>query len=440
MLTISRFVHEKGHGLWHSLSRTCIPADEATRAFIRQHRTLMMVPEQWVEVLGATTTSALLAADMLVDTTHDVRTITDVAQQRSQIQGLYLLVSLNCNLDCGYCLYRASEGQALVATHGKRHMDPATAVLGVDCYVTTVAHNHRPEGYWQQITFYGGEPLLNVAAITAAVDRIHEHMDSGTLWDGTELVINTNGVLLTDQMINYLVANNIQVQISIDGFGPVHDRNRSTPAGVGSFEYVIDTLDRLHRAGALVCPMITVTDANISELPGFTLWLCTTYGITQYALSLLMSGTAATADSYPERAAAAMLDSITATATVGATDNGLASLVAGLHQPGPIARPSCGGGRKITVFPSGQLHTCQALESSGISYVSELPTFDTNAATLRDWQARSRFRDNACLDCPALGSCGGGCAAGSYHSNRAIQSIDPHSCRWTRELYALTSE
>lgn len=438
MLTISRFVTVEVGSLWHSLLFTRIIADSTTLEVMQASRELTLPLEMWNHRLGADAVTLLTQAGILVDPVADEQLLHNLSTRPVQIQGLYLLLSLNCNLDCSYCLYRASAGQSLATAHGKRQMSPRTAVQGVDCFSEAVLNNCHYEGYWQQVTFYGGEPLMNVAALTVAMKRVQQLQDEGALWSGTELVLNTNGTMLTDPFIRLLAAAGVEVQISIDGFADVHNRNRVTPAGEGSFDAVVKNLDRLQQAGASIHPMITVTDDNIPTLSEFAVWLCTTYGVRQYALNLLMSGTESIeTDDYPERAAAAMLQTIRATEAIGATDPGLSSLVRGFDGPATVASQSCGGGRKITVFPSGEIHTCQALESSGISQVGELPDFDSDSPTVADWRARCRFQHKACLACPALGSCGGGCAAGSFHTSGTIHAIDPHSCRWTLALYAL---
>lgn len=438
MLTISRFVTVEAGALWHSLLFTRIIVDSTSLNTVRASRELALPLEAWNHHLGADTVALFTQNRILVDQAADEQLLNNLAQRLVQIQGLYLLLSLNCNLDCSYCLYRASASQSLAATHGKRHMSPQTALQGVDCFVEAVRNNHHNEGYWQQITFYGGEPLLNVPAMIAAMKHIHQHQTEGALWNGTELVLNTNGTLLTDPLIRLLAATGVEIQISIDGFSDVHNRNRVTPGGEGSFDAVLCNLDRLQQVGASIYPMITVTDDNIPTLSEFVVWLCTTYDIKQYAMNLLMSGTKSveTTD-YPERAAAAMLQTIRATEVIGATDPGLSNMVKGFDRPATVAGQSCGGGSKITVFPSGEIHTCQALESSGTSHVGALPDFDPTSPTIADWRARTRFQHEACLACPALGSCGGGCAAGSFHTNGTIHAIDPNSCRWTLALYAL---
>ena len=426
----------ESNALWHSLLFRRIFLDSDQMQKVMECHGAALTLDEWGQGIGGTLANDLRRAGFLAKPDDDERMVRNQVEKPVQIQGLYLVLATDCNLDCSYCLYRAGASQSLAGDRNMSRMSPKVAVEGVDCFAEAVRGNHRNDGYWQQITFYGGEPLLNLGALHSAVERIRALRDDGELWDGTGLVINTNGILLTEQIVRFLVLQGIEVQISVDGFSSVHDLNRKTRNGQGSFSRVTKKLDLLRSFGASVRPLITVTEDNIVGLPDFVTWLCATYGITQYAFNLLMSGTGTCAADYPTRAAKAMRDTVRATEVIGATDPALSEIIGGFAGPA-ISGQSCGGGRKITVFPSGQLHACQALEASGVSLVSELPSFDIESAAFQTWKRRSRFNDETCLACPALGNCGGGCAAGSFHTGGDIHSVDPNNCQWTLALYDL---
>lgn len=117
----------------------------------------------------------------------------------------------------------------------------------------------------------------------------------------------------------------------------------------------------------------------------------------------------------------------------GIEDN-FGSTIKGFLGPQP-SQQSCGAGRKITIFPNGKIHTCQALEESGVTFLGQLPEFDPDSVNWQYWQRRTRFNNNECLECPVVGSCGGGCAAGSYNTCQDINSIDPNYCKWIKALF-----
>jgi len=258
--------------------------------------------------------------------------------------------------------------------------------------------------------------------------------DKGELWGNTCVVINTNGTLIDESFARMIAERGVEVQISIDGFRETHDKNRRTRSKKGSFDRVIRGLMELNKAGASFVPMITLNKDNLEEFPGFIEWLCKNAGIRRYGTNLLMSTTEREETNYPEKAAASMIEADRMAKRFGVSDENFTGTVGGFSHPG-IAKQSCGAGRKITIFPNGEVHTCQALEGSGITYLGKDLRFNYSDPVWLEWRTRNRFGNESCLSCPVLGACGGGCAAGSYHTNGSIKTIDPNYCRWIKKLF-----
>jgi uncharacterized protein len=147
-----------------------------------------------------------------------------------------------------------------------------------------------------------------------------------------------------------------------------------------------------------------------------------------------MSNTEQDDPKYPEKAARAMIEAGNIAKQFGACDENFIGTLASFSQS-QVVKQSCGAGRKLTVFPNGEIHACQALEKSGLTRIGSIPQFDKSSTNWREWKNRTRFIIDECLDCPILGSCGGGCAAGSYHANGSIKAIDPNYCRWMKNLF-----
>ena len=69
------------------------------------------------------------------------------------------------------------------------------------------------------ITFYGGEPLMNMKTIKYAVRYINQFYKENVYY-----MLTTNGLLLNDANIKFLAENEIGLAISIDGPQKEHDR------------------------------------------------------------------------------------------------------------------------------------------------------------------------------------------------------------------------
>lgn len=94
-----------------------------------------------------------------------------------------------------------------------------------------------------EIDFFGGEPLLNMETVRAAVAHIRcREAETGKKFN---LTLTTNTVLLGGETLDFLNRENIQLILSIDGRREVHDRMRPFAGGVVSYDLV---LANMHKA------------------------------------------------------------------------------------------------------------------------------------------------------------------------------------------------
>jgi len=367
---------------------------------------------------------------------NDLLTKIEQSLGPPSIQSLFLMIKTSCNLKCSYCLLDWNEAETLLSPI--KTMTMPTATEAVKLFAEQVANNPKPDGYWQAVTFYGGEPMMNLEVLTGVVDLIAGMRVSGTLWEGTEIILNTNGVLIDERFATYAATMGIEVQVSLDGFEQDHDLNRVDHQGNGSFKRAVRGIELLVSAGAKTVPMITVNDQNMLNLTDFVRWMGAELGITEYMMNVLMSETGQATAHYPINAARAMWDAYHQNLEYGICDTTYAGQLESFSPDSPIVRPSCGAnGRKLTVFPDGQVHTCQALNNAEVSRVGTLTTFSTTGSQWSNWKRRSRFSRETCLNCALLGSCGAGCAAGAYRASGSINGLDPNHCHWLKETFRL---
>jgi uncharacterized protein len=91
------------------------------------------------------------------------------------------------------------------------------------------------------IVLHGGEPLLLGASKLSRFCRTLRE----ALPHPCGIHVQTNGVLLSDEIIDVLVRYDVGVSVSIDGPQAVHDENRKDHRGKGSFERVRAGIGRL---------------------------------------------------------------------------------------------------------------------------------------------------------------------------------------------------
>ncbi|MEY9932668.1 uncharacterized protein ABH926_007319 [Catenulispora sp. GP43] len=135
-----------------------------------------------------------------------------------------------CNLACTYCYIYEGPDQSW--RDKPATMSPAT----IDLAASRIAEHveaHRPP--WIEVVLHGGEPLL---AGLPTLRRVAEAIRGAVGDTAVRLIVQTNGLLLTEQMLEGLEALDILVAVSIDGTASDNDRRRRFRDGRGSHEAV----------------------------------------------------------------------------------------------------------------------------------------------------------------------------------------------------------
>jgi uncharacterized protein len=142
-----------------------------------------------------------------------------------------VLTTMRCNLACSYCIQGEHPSHA-------SHMSPgqADAVAG---WIAERLDAVRPARL--VVTFFGGEPLLNVPALERVASAAHAACAARGIEIALDLV--TNGLLLSRKLVDRLVPLGLRtVKVTLDGDAATHDRQRPTPGGRGSFDVILDNL------------------------------------------------------------------------------------------------------------------------------------------------------------------------------------------------------
>jgi uncharacterized protein len=157
-------------------------------------------------------------------------------QLNSSLAQIVLNITEDCNLRCAYCVY--SGKYKYRREHSLREMPRSVAFKAVDFFL-----QHSKASEEATIGFYGGEPFLNFKLIEDIVAYVEGK-------DGDNRIrfnLTTNGTILTDRILDFIVAHNVRMLVSLDGPQEVHDRHRVFKSGKGSFETVMKNLERICR-------------------------------------------------------------------------------------------------------------------------------------------------------------------------------------------------
>lgn len=142
------------------------------------------------------------------------------------LRRITLQLTQQCNLRCSYCIYSESN-YTRQRTHSDRKMDFSTAKKAIDFLVDRAIDSDSIG-----ISLYGGEPLLEFELIKKIVGYA-KNRAAGKI---CTFSMTTNGTLLTDEILEFLAENSVNLLISMDGPKEIHDANRKyRNSGVGSY-------------------------------------------------------------------------------------------------------------------------------------------------------------------------------------------------------------
>lgn len=169
------------------------------------------------------------------------------------ISSLTLFMIQECNLRCTYCY--GEEGEY----HEKGRMTDEVAFAAVDFLIKQSGKNQN-----LNITFFGGEPLLNFSLIQQTVNYVKKQ---ALLYNKDfTFSITTNGTLITSKIKDFFYENNFSVQISIDGDEKTHNYNRVFKGGQGSYQLVVKRTEEMRKENRLIARgTVTANELNISK-------------------------------------------------------------------------------------------------------------------------------------------------------------------------------
>ena len=151
------------------------------------------------------------------------------------INSIDLLISEDCNLACKYCYVKNGQYQGksdlMFVDIGKKAVDFLIQKSG-----------DRNDLF---LCFFGGEPLLNFEVLKAVVTYALEKGETNNKL--FHFTMTTNGILLTDDIVEFIGKHRFKVTISIDGDKTSHNKNRPIPKRGDSYTTLINNLKKLDR-------------------------------------------------------------------------------------------------------------------------------------------------------------------------------------------------
>ncbi len=151
-----------------------------------------------------------------------------------RIQLLVVQPTPFCNIDCRYCYLPDRTNKSVVADRTL-----------VNLFSQVFASGWVRDGV--TIVWHAGEPMVLPIDFYRRAFRLIDGLKPADL--SLTHSFQTNGTLIDDAWCEFFAAEQISVGVSIDGPQPLHDINRRTRSGHGTFERTIAGIRRLRRHG-----------------------------------------------------------------------------------------------------------------------------------------------------------------------------------------------
>lgn len=375
------------------------------------------------EILELKEAGALFTEDIYKDY------IFDFKNRQTVVKALCLHIAHDCNLACQYCF--AEEGEY----HGRRAlMSFEVGKKALDFLVHNSGNRINLE-----VDFFGGEPLMNwevVKQLVAYGRSLEEPFHKKF-----RFTLTTNGILLNDEIQEFLNKEMSNVVLSIDGRKEVHDKMRPFRGGQGSYDVIVPKFQKLaesrNQMNYYVRGTFTRNNLDFSE----DVLNLADLGFEQISIEPVVAEDAepyaireedvpGIKEEYDKLAAALLKRQ-----KEGKGVNFFHFMIDLAGGPCVAKRLSgCGSGTEyLAVTPWGDFYPCHQFVGEEAFLMGNVDEGITNTKVRDDFKCCNVYAKEKCRDCFARFYCSGGCAANSYHFHGKIDDAYDIGCELQRK-------
>lgn len=314
----------------------------------------------------------------------------------SEDVSVWLHLTNSCNLGCKYCFVRNKDAMVM--------QDSVSDSCADKLAQTAIKYNLKKI----TIKFAGGEPTL----VLPLVKRFRKRLEKAL--SGTDVVCHTallsNGMILDDEIIDFLSQPNSNISISLDGYGDFHDIYRRTKSGAPTWSQIVKNIDLLQKNNIRPFIMGAISEQTRSTLPDLVRWVLNRGMRTR--LSVVRQLYSDSSTEYGRGMAQSFEDTFRMLERERIPFDPRSDLqICELHFDNPARGVPCGIGlNHLVIKPDGNLVSCpMVVHDSG-----EEPGDDLLEACRRTFSsecidARSSTDAVECLLCHWYPICAGGC-------------------------------
>lgn len=355
--------------------------------------------------------------------------IKEFKQRSTVVKALCLHIAHDCNLACRYCF--AEEGEY------KGHRELMSFEVGKKALDFLIQNSGNRRNL--EVDFFGGEPLMNWQVVKDLVrygreqEEIHNKKFRFTL--------TTNGILLDDEVIEFVNREMSNVVLSIDGRKEVNDRMRPSRNGKGSYELILPKFRKLaesrNQTNYYVRGTFTHNNLDFSEDVKHLADLGFKQISVEPVVSLPEDSYAITEEDLPilyeeyDRLAKMMLEY----KKQGKDFNFFHFMIDLSGGPCVAKRLSgCGSGTEyLAVTPWGDLYPCHQFVGIPEFLMGNVDEGIVTPELREEFKQCNVYSKDKCKDCFAKFYCSGGCAANSYKFHQDINDAYDMGCKLQRK-------
>jgi len=375
------------------------------------------------EILELKEAGMLFTEDMYEDY------IRDFKNRQTVVKALCLHIAHDCNLACRYCF--AEEGEY----HGRRAlMSFEVGKKALDFLVKNSGSRVNLE-----VDFFGGEPLMNWEVVKELVaygrsleEPYHKRF---------RFTLTTNGILLNDEIQEFLNREMSNVVLSIDGRKEVNDRMRPFRGGQGSYDVIVPKFQKLaesrNQTNYYVRGTFTRNNLDFSK----DVLHLADLGFKQISVEPVVAGDdeeygirqediPAILEEY-DRLAAALLER-----KKEGKDFQFFHFMIDLEGGPCVAKrlSGCGSGCEyLAVTPWGDLYPCHQFVGQEEFLMGNVEEGITRPDISDMFRACNVYSKEKCKSCFARFYCSGGCAANSWNFHGTINDVYDIGCELQRK-------
>ncbi len=346
------------------------------------------------------------------------------------VKALCMHIAHDCNLVCKYCF--AGKGEY----NGEREMmSPEVGKKALDFLVANSGNRKHLE-----VDFFGGEPTMNM-------DTVKQIVEYGRQLEKTtdkifRFTLTTNGLLLNDELEEYINKEMSNVVLSIDGRKEVNDFMRPFRGGNGSsYDIILPKYKKLAESRNQENYYVrgTFTHNNI-DFSKDVLHLADE-GFKQISVEPVV---AEPSEDYAirEEDLPAIFEEYDKLACEMSKRKKEGRGFNFFHfmidiDGGPCVAKrlqGCGSGCEyLSVTPNGDLYPCHQFVGNEDMKMGDVDTGVTNTALRSEFRKSNVYSKPACQDCFAKFYCSGGCAANAFNYSGDINGNYKIGCEMQKK-------